>query len=80
MNKEVIERSAISSLNNKLGRMHVKAAIDFNDKTPVEDGAVFLYSSDKDAEYAVKDLAGRMPVQVKGDSPCSQREDDLFSN
>ncbi|MFC6206400.1 hypothetical protein [Levilactobacillus tongjiangensis] len=66
MNKEVIERSAISSLNNKLGRMHVKAEIDFNDKTPVEDGAVFLYSSDKDAEYAVKDLAGRMPVQVKG--------------
>ncbi|WP_203640371.1 hypothetical protein [Levilactobacillus andaensis] len=66
MNKKIIEKSAIGSLDNKLGRMHVESDIDFNDKTPVEDGAVFLYSSDNKAEFAVKDLDGRLPVQVKG--------------
>lgn len=64
VNTKRIEESATTALKAALLRCPIlESYIDSNDKTPSWDGTVFVYKS----EITKKDnLAGRVPIQVKG--------------
>lgn len=66
VSREDIEKAALNSLDRKFYGMSVQTKMDFNDKTPITDGNIFLYDPDGNSEYSVEDLLIKLPVQVKG--------------
>lgn len=63
-NTKRIEESATTALKAALLRCPIlESYIDSNDKTPSWDGTVFVYKSEKTKK---ENLAGRVPIQIKG--------------
>ena len=63
-NTKRIEESATTALKAALLRCPIlESYIDSNDKTPSWDGTVFVYKSEK---MKKDNLAGRVPIQIKG--------------
>ncbi|MGB4135115.1 MAG: hypothetical protein WA971_01020 [Microbacterium sp.] len=67
------ERLAVNEVSNLISRCpRLEDFIDYNDRTPVTDGNIDLYSG---ANHTVKTLIGRVAVQVKGSaSPRKLKE------
>lgn len=64
VNTKRIEESATTALKAALLKCPIlDSYIDSNDKTPSWDGTVFVYKSEKTKK---KNLAGRVPIQIKG--------------
>ena len=64
VNTKRIEESATTALKAALLRCPIlDSYIDSNDKTPSWDGTVFVYKSEKTKK---ENLAGRVPIQIKG--------------
>lgn len=64
VNTKRIEESATTALKAALLRCPIlESYIDSNDKTPSWDGTVFVYKSEK---MKKDNLAGRVPIQIKG--------------
>lgn len=64
VNTKRIEESATTALKTALLRCPIlESYIDSNDKTPSWDGTVFVYKSEKTKK---DNLAGRVPIQIKG--------------
>lgn len=73
-NIEALAVNAVSDLIAKCPQL--EAALESNDKTPITDGHVDLYSAEK---HSKSSLYGRVPVQVKGRSTNSQKLNPSFS-
>ena len=72
-----IEESAITVLKAALLRCPIlESYIDSNDKTPSWDGTIFVYKSEKTKK---DNLAGRVPVQIKGTSSAIVSDTASFS-
>lgn len=61
-----IERAAVTEINQLLEPCeHLEPLIDANDRTPLTDGHISLYSDSSD-NHSKKNFRGRVDVQVKG--------------
>ena len=76
-NTKRIEESATTSLKAALLRCPIlDSYIDSNDKTPSWDGTVFVYKSEKKKK---DNLAGRVPIQIKGTEKVIVSDTAAFS-
>lgn len=76
MDIEIIATSSIERLISR--NSYLKPAINNNDKIPVWDGDVIVYST-KESNKKKENLVGRVPVQVKGHEVDNVSELDLES-
>lgn len=77
VNTKRIEESATTALKAALLRCPIlESYIDSNDKTPSWDGTVFVYKSEKTKK---EDLAGRVPIQIKGTEKVIVSDTATFS-
>ena len=77
VNTKRIEESATTALKAALLRCPIlESYIDSNDKTPSWDGTVFVYKSEKKKK---EDLAGRVPIQIKGTEKVIVSDTATFS-
>ncbi|MFY9189914.1 MAG: hypothetical protein WAN89_01375 [Lawsonella sp.] len=64
INSSRIENLAVTAVNGLLLKnKYIAPDIKTNDRTPVLDGSIFIYSSSKQTK---KHLKGQLPVQIKG--------------
>lgn len=76
-NTKRIEESATTALKAALLRCPIlDSYIDSNDKTPSWDGTVFVYKSEKTKK---ENLAGRVPIQIKGTEKVIVSDTATFS-
>ena len=76
-NTKRIEESATTALKAALLRCPIlDSYIDSNDKTPSWDGTVFVYKSE---ETKKENLAGRVPIQIKGTEKVIVSDTATFS-
>lgn len=76
-NTKRIEESATTALKAALLRCPIlDSYIDSNDKTPSWDGTVFVYKSE---ETKKENLAGRVPIQIKGTEKVIVSDTAAFS-
>jgi hypothetical protein len=72
-----IELLAVNAVSDLIARCsYLQAHVASNDKTPIADGHVDVYG---DAKHNNSNLLGRVPVQVKGRSTNSTKENPSFS-
>lgn len=77
VNTKRIEESATTALKAALLRCPIlESYIDSNDKTPSWDGTVFVYKSEKTKK---DNLAGRVPIQIKGTEKVIVSDTAAFS-
>lgn len=77
VNTKRIEESATTALKASLLRCPIlDSYIDSNDKTPSWDGTVFVYKSEKTKK---DNLAGRVPIQIKGTEKVIASDTASFS-
>ena len=77
VNTKRIEESATTALKAALLRCPIlDSYIDSNDKTPSWDGTVFVYKSEKTKK---ENLAGRVPIQIKGTEKVIVSDTATFS-
>ena len=77
VNTKRIEESATTALKAALLRCPIlESYIDSNDKTPSWDGTVFVYKSEK---MKKDNLAGRVPIQIKGTAKVIVSDTTTFS-
>lgn len=76
-NTKRIEESATTALKAALLRCPIlESYIDLNDRTPSWDGTVFVYKSEKTRK---ENLAGRVPIQIKGTEKIIVSDTATFS-
>ena len=77
VNTKRIEESATTALKAALLRCPIlEPYIGSNDKTPSWDGTVFVYKSEKTKK---ENLAGRVPIQIKGTEKVIVSDTATFS-
>ena len=77
VNAKRIEEAATTALKAALLRCPIlESYIDSNDKTPSWDGTVFVYKSEKTKK---NNLAGRVPIQIKGTAKVIVSDTATFS-
>ena len=78
MNSQQIEQTAINKLKDRLNlTKYLSPYIDVNDKTPIWDGAIYIYNSERRDNDS---FIGRMPVQVKGHEEDDLSKDEISYN
>lgn len=66
LNTKQTEELAINILKARLARLHVDTGFNVNDKTPISDGFIALYTSGMGKEFKKSDFFGKIEVQIKG--------------
>ena len=72
-----IERLAVNSVSDLIAKCaYLDPIIDSNDKTPITDGHIDIYG---DSTHSNSTILGRVPVQVKGRTTNSTKQNPSFS-
>ena len=70
---EKIERAAVRAVEGFIEKCSkLMSIISTNDKTPIWDGDIFVYKSEK---HVIKNFSARVPLQVKG---TTKTKDDFY--